>query len=81
MIVSRDWVRGRIEGRGVVLGITREGMLNLWGKTRLTRNKSHIMVTMKGRFKVEKGEKWNMLHLADMKGLGIKIRKWVGRWL
>ena len=39
------------------------------------------MVTMKGRFKVETGEKWHMLTFVDVAGLRIDISKWVGRWL
>ena len=30
-----------------------EGMLNLWKETRLRRNQSHVMVTLKGIFKVD----------------------------
>ena len=39
------------------------------------------MVTLKGRFKGEIGEKWHMLSLVDIKESGIEARKWVGRLL
>ena len=39
------------------------------------------MVTFKGRFKEETGEKWNTLTLVYITYLGIKVRIWVGRWI
>ena len=39
------------------------------------------MVTLKGRFKGDTGEKWYMMPLVDVKGPVIYIRKWFGRWL
>ena len=58
-----------------------EGMLNFWEETRLSRNQSRVMVTLKGRFEGETGVKWHMIPLVDVKCSGIEIRKWVGRWL
>ena len=34
-----------------------KGMLNFWKDSRLKRERSHVMVTFKGRFKGEIGEK------------------------
>ena len=45
-----------------------EGMLKLLEDTRLRRNQFHVMVTLKGRFKGEMGEKWHMLPLVDVTG-------------
>ena len=47
----------------------------------IRRNQSHIMVTLKGIFKGETGEKWHMMPLVDVAVSGTDIRKWVGRWL
>ena len=38
-----------------------KGMLKFCEETRLKILKSHVMVTFKGRFKGETGDKWNML--------------------
>ena len=40
-----------------------KGMLKLWEETIKEKYPSHIMVTLKGRFKGETGEKWHMLPL------------------
>ena len=58
-----------------------EGMLKLWEEPRLRKNQSHVMVTMKGRPKGETGENCHMMPLVVVIGLGIEIRKWVGRWM
>ena len=55
--------------------------MNFREETRLGRNQSHAMVALKHRFKGETGEKWHILTLVDTTGLGIEIRRWVGRWL
>ena len=52
-------------------------MLHFWEETRLRRNKSHVMVTLKGRFKVVTGKKWHMMPLVDVTDSGIETRKWV----
>ena len=36
---------------------------------------SHIVVTLKGRFKGETGEKWHMLPLVDIMESGIEVMK------
>ena len=38
-----------------------------WEETRLKKEKSHVMVTFKGRFKGETGDKWHMLISVDIK--------------
>ena len=50
---------------------------------RLKKEKSHVMVTLEGRFKVETGDKWNMLLLVDIKYSVIEVRRWLyldGGW-
>ena len=66
--------------RGEELFLTSlKGMLKLWGETIKKKDCLHIMVTLKGRFKGETGEKWHMLPLVDITESGIEVRKWVGR--
>ena len=64
-----------------VLLVSLEGMIKLWEETRISRNQYHIMVTLKGRSNGETGGEWHMMPLVGVKGSGIYIRKWVGRWL
>ena len=56
-------------------------MLQFWEETRKKKDLSHIMVTLKGRFKGETGEKLHMFPLVEITELVIEVRKWVGRWL
>ena len=77
-MVIRFW--GGLRGDKVSL-VSLEGMLNFWEETRKRRNISHIMVTLRGRFKGETSEKGHVLPLVDVTISGIEIRKWVGRWL
>ena len=56
-------------------------MLKLWEETRNKKYCSHIIVTLKRRFKGETGEKWHMLPLVDIIESGIEVRKCVGIWL
>ena len=54
-----------------------------WEETRLKQIKSHIMVSLKGRFKGETGDKWHMLLIVDIKYSGIEVRRWLyldGGW-
>ena len=39
------------------------------------------MVTLKGSFKVETGEKWNMFPLLDTIDLVIEFIRWFGIWM
>ena len=45
-----------------------------WEETRPKKEKSHVMVTLKGRFKIETGDKWNMRLLVDITYSGIEVR-------
>ena len=56
-------------------------MLKLWNDTRKNKDPPHVMVPLKARFKGNTKENWHMLLLADTTGYGIKVKKWVGRWL
>ena len=58
-----------------------KGVLKFLEYTRLKREQSHIMVTFKGSFKVETGNKWHMLPLVYITDSGIEVRRWVGRWI
>ena len=54
-----------------------------WEQTRLKKDKSHVMVTLKGGFKGETGDKWHMLLLVDIKYSVIKVIRWLyldGGW-
>ena len=48
-----------------------------WEETRLKKEKSHVMVTFKGRFKGETGDKWHMLLLVDIMYSVIEVRRWL----
>ena len=56
-------------------------MLKFLEEKRKKKDLSHVMVTLKGRFKGETGEKWHMLQLSDTIGPRIEMSKWVGRGL
>ena len=56
-------------------------MFKFWEEIRLRKEQSHIMKTLKGRFKGEIWEKWHILPLVDITDLGIEVRRWVVRWL
>ena len=58
-----------------------KGMLKFWEEKRNNKDLSHIIVTLKGRFKGKNGEYWHMLPLVDTTELGIEVMKWVGIWL
>ena len=66
----------RITGRRSFTHIHESNTI-FWDETRLKREKSHAMVTLKGRFKIETGDKWNMLLLVDIKYSGIEVRIWL----
>ena len=48
-------------------------ILKLWEEERLKKEKSHVMVTFKGRFNGETGDKWHMLLLVDITYSGIEV--------
>ena len=49
-----------------------KSILKFWEETEMKKEKPHIMVTLKGRFKGETGKKWHMLPLLYMTDSGIK---------
>ena len=53
---------GGLQGEEVFL-TSMKGIIKFWEETEMKKGKSHVMVTLKGRFKGETGEKWNMLPL------------------
>ena len=56
-------------------------MLKFWEETRKKKDLSHVIVTLKGRFKGRNGQKWHILTILDTTESVIVVRKWVGRWL
>ena len=60
----------KLWGEDVLLTSMKE--TKIWEETRLKKEKSHLMVTLKGQFKGETGEKWNMLILVNIKYSGIE---------
>ena len=53
-----------------------ELMILFWEETSLRRDPSHVMVTLKGVFKVDMGEKFLMMPLVGIINSGIDISKW-----
>ena len=54
-----------------------------WEDTRLKKENPHVMITLKGRFKGETGDKWHMLLLVYITYSVIKVRRWLyldGGW-
>ena len=45
-----------------------KGMLKFWEDSRKNKHLSHVMVTLKGRFKGETGEIWHVMTSADTTG-------------
>ena len=54
-----------------------KGMLKNWEEAKMKKEKSHVMVTLKGRFKGETKKKWDMLSLLYIKYSVIKESRWV----
>ena len=69
---------GGLGGEKVFL-ISLKEMLKFWEETLKKKDLSQIMVTLKGRFKGDTGEKCHMLTLPDTTKSVIGVRKWVGR--
>ena len=53
-----------------------KGILNIFDETRMKKEKSHVIVTLKGRFRIETGYKWNILALLYITDSGIKVSRW-----
>ena len=66
----------RIVGRRIFLKSTK-GILKLSGGEQAEERKSHVMVTLKGWFKGETGDKWHMLLLVDIMYSVIEVRIWL----
>ena len=56
------------------------GMIKFREEKRNKKDFPRVMMTLKGQIKWYMGENWHMLPLADTTGLGIEVRKWVGRY-
>lgn len=54
------------------------GVLRFWNETHRHRI-PHVMVTLKGRFKGEAGDRWHLLPLADHTRTGLPVRPWFCR--
>ena len=63
-------------GEEVFLTSTK-GILKLSGGEQAEERKSHVMVTLKGWFKGETGDKWHMLLLVDIMYSVIEVRRWL----
>ena len=67
----------RVEKRENISLTSMKGMLKFWEETKMKKEKSDFMVTLKGLFKGETGEKWHMLTLLYITDSGIKVSRWV----
>ena len=63
-----------------VLLISLDGLLSFWDETRLDED-SHVMLTLKGRFKGEVDERWHLVPISDATRSGLPFRKWMERVL
>ena len=66
----------RIMGRRIFTHIHERNPKSLGGDESEER-KSHVMVTFKGRFKGETGDKWHMLLLVDIMYSVIEVILWL----
>ena len=58
-------------------------ILKNWEEKRLKQINSNVVVTLKGVFKGETGDKWQIILLVDIKYPGIQIIRWLyldGGW-
>ena len=71
-----------LRGEEVFL-ISMKEILKNWEETRLKKEISHVMVTSKGWFKGETGDKWHILLSVDIKYLVLEVIRWLyldGGW-
>ena len=54
--------------------ISMKEILKNWEETRLKKEISHVVLTMKGQFKGETGDKWHILLSVDIKYSVIEVR-------
>jgi len=60
--------------------ISLDGLLTFWDESRLDED-SHVMLTLKGRFKGEVDERWHLVPISDATRSGLPFRKWMERVL
>ena len=60
--------------------ISLDGLLTFWDKSSLVED-SHVMLTLKGRFKGEVDERWHLVPISDATRSGLPFRKWMERAL
>ena len=58
--------------------ISLAGMLQYWEATRL-HHTPHVMLTLRGLFKGETGERWHLMPIADETRTRLPVRRWFGR--
>ena len=71
-----------LRGEEIFLTSMKEILKN-WEETRLKKEISHVMVTMKGQFKGETGDKWHIILSVDIKYLVLEVIRWLyldGGW-
>ena len=56
--------------------ISLDGLLTFWDESRMDED-SHVMLTLKGRFKGEVDERWHLVPISDATRLGLPFRKWM----
>ena len=57
-----------------------DGRLTFWDELRLGKD-SHVMLTLKGRFKGEVDERWHLVPISNATRSGLPFRKWMERVL
>ena len=60
--------------------ISLDGLLTFWDESRLDED-SHVMLTLKGRFKGEVDERWHLVTIRDATRSGLPFRNWMERVL
>jgi hypothetical protein len=68
-----------LQGEEVLL-ILLNGLLTFWDLSSLDED-SHVMLTLKGRFKGEVDERWHLVPISDATRSGLPFRKWMERVL
>jgi hypothetical protein len=68
-----------LQGEEVSL-ILLDGLLTFWDKSRADVD-SHVMLTLKGRFKEEVDERWHLVPVSNTTRSGLPFRRWMERVL
>ncbi len=58
--------------------ISMEGLLTFWEKSKM-KGDSHVMLTLKGRFKGEVDERWHLVPVSGFLWSGLPFRLWMKR--